>query len=151
DHEGGQGGAGSRRPLRSGRAHGYGPRPEDGFPPVHRHGGASDWSAVLAEVPTMTGAQWVACVRWEALVDFVWSGRLPRRGVMRKCRLLLCALARRDWALLDDAHRGAVETAERYADGATAYRELIRARPRLAGPFGSSTDRRIASATAAPT
>src|SRR5437016_1902255 len=48
---------------------------------------------------------------------------------LRKQRLLACACTRRVWEFLTDGGcRGAVETAERYADGQAGGNELERAR-----------------------
>jgi hypothetical protein len=101
----------------------------------------------------MTKREWLACTRPEALLNFVWSDSPARRALTRKSRLLVCALARRDWALLDGSYRELVEVAERSADGAALYRDLLRARKQVKtpDPMWTSADRRLAFLAASPT
>jgi hypothetical protein len=62
----------------------------------------------------VTEQEWLACTEPEKLLDF-----LDGKVTDRKQRLFACACCRRSWGLIEgDLFRGAVEVAERFADGA---------------------------------
>jgi hypothetical protein len=66
---------------------------------------------------------WLACCCVRRLQAFLGSSDRPLSA--RKWRLFGCACTRRLWHLLpNDRWRAAVETSERYADGATSGRQL---------------------------
>jgi hypothetical protein len=87
----------------------------------------------------MTEAEWRNCCEPERMLSC-----LRGKASDRKLRLFACACVRRVWHLLsDERSRGAVEVAERHADGDIAEGELSRARRRaiarantLHAPFG---------------
>ena len=71
----------------------------------------------------MTGAEWLACADVRAMLLFVRS-----RSSDRKRRLFAAACCRQVWHLLADRRSlGAVEMAERFADGAATSDELLAA------------------------
>jgi hypothetical protein len=73
----------------------------------------------------MTEAEWLTSDNVYQMVGFLLS---PGRAVERKLRLFACGCCRRHWGLLGDARsRGAVEAAERYADGTASADELLSA------------------------
>jgi hypothetical protein len=80
----------------------------------------------------MTEEEWMKCVRPRAMLDL-----LGRGASRRKLRLFAVACCRRIWGHLDDACRGAVEAAERYADRLCPDRERVEARHRAARSAGS--------------
>jgi hypothetical protein len=74
----------------------------------------------------MTEAEWLACGNPIPMLEFLRGKRLGCGD--RKRRLFSCACCRRIWRLLPaEETRNAVETAERYADGAVTDEELCKA------------------------
>jgi hypothetical protein len=72
----------------------------------------------------MTEKRWLAAQSWINVIDHVEK---PKHA--RKLRLFGCACCRRVWEMLTDAaSRGAVEAAERFADGEIGKAELTLAR-----------------------
>jgi hypothetical protein len=71
----------------------------------------------------MTEAEWLACTDPKKILK-----RLQGRSSDRKLRLLACACCRAIWCYLTAPRsRGAIEVAERYADGLATDAELERA------------------------
>jgi hypothetical protein len=70
----------------------------------------------------MTESEWLACTDPNAMLDF-----LQGKATDRKFRLFAAACCRGIWGLLDLIGTGAVEVAERHADGAVSAEELSRA------------------------
>lgn len=66
----------------------------------------------------MTEGDWLQSTNPAALLEF-----LQKKASRRKLRLFAAACCRRLWPLLDDAHRAAVELAERVADGVASQTE----------------------------
>jgi hypothetical protein len=67
----------------------------------------------------MTESEWLSATDPELMLAF-----LEDRAGGRKLRLFSCACCRRIWHLLSDARvRGAVEVAERFADGLATEQE----------------------------
>jgi hypothetical protein len=67
----------------------------------------------------MTEAEWLACTE-----PAIMLGSLEGQASDRKLRLLAVACCRRTWHLLPDARvRGAIEVAERFADGLATAQE----------------------------
>jgi hypothetical protein len=72
--------------------------------------------------------EWLACVRPDTLLSFV-QGKLHRKVLRRKQRLLVCACCRLLWPLLTDScSRHAVEVGERFARGTITPTERDAAR-----------------------
>jgi hypothetical protein len=85
----------------------------------------------------MTPEEWERCDDPDAMLAFLRAqGGRPRRrryrqrpaASQRRWRLFACACCRHLWHLLDERGKRAVETAERYADGAATEEELLASR-----------------------
>lgn len=74
----------------------------------------------------VTEAEWLVATDTSRMLR-----HLRRRASDRKRRLFIAACCRRIWDLLDEDGRGAVEVAERYADGAATDRDRQAASGRL--------------------
>jgi hypothetical protein len=88
----------------------------------------------------MTEQVWLASSDPAAMVEWL------RRAVGmsgRKSRLFAAGCYRRVWALLSDESRAAVETAERYAEGAATVGELAGVARGATGPVRSAVARRL--------
>jgi hypothetical protein len=85
-------------------------------------------------LPVPLAPQWEQASDPEAMVEMLLE-ITPRPGWERKLRLFQVACCRRTWPLLDERARGAVETAERYADGSVSAAELAAAHQRAADAF----------------
>jgi hypothetical protein len=75
----------------------------------------------------MTEAEWLACSDPKPMLDFLNWRAPPAWGEVsdRKLRLFACACCRRVWHLAPhDDSRGAVEAAERFADGGGTAADL---------------------------
>jgi hypothetical protein len=72
----------------------------------------------------MTEAEWLAGTDISRMLRHLRGQAGPR-----KFRLFACACCRRVWEALTPTHRGAVESAERYADRGIRLEELKAARP----------------------
>jgi hypothetical protein len=74
----------------------------------------------------MTEAEWLTCSRPEPMLGFLRREPTARGGASdRKLRLFAVACCRRIWhRIKEDPCRGAVEVAERYADGLATDEEL---------------------------
>jgi hypothetical protein len=75
----------------------------------------------------MTEAQWLACTNPIPMIEYL--RRSKRHGTSeRKLRLFSCACCRRIWDFLHDRRsQGAVEMAERHAEGLAGDQELLAA------------------------
>jgi hypothetical protein len=74
----------------------------------------------------MTEAEWLAATGPEPMLEFLCD-----KASERKLRLFACGCCRRVWHLLtNEESRGAVEVAERFADGLVPKRHLSAARSR---------------------
>ena len=85
-------------------------------------------------LPVPLATQWEQASDPEAMVDMLLE-IFPRPCWERKCRLFQVACCRRIWPLLEERARGAVETAEWYADGNVSAAELAAAHQRAADAF----------------
>jgi hypothetical protein len=84
----------------------------------------------------MTEAEWLACTDPMPMLDWL-AGQIPP-PTERKMRLLLAGAARQVWDQIPPGDlREAVQTAERYADGAATTKELSNARGRYYEAFRS--------------
>src|SRR5262245_57747726 len=73
------------------------------------------WTRSSGGGAAMTEEQWLACGEPLRMLKFLRAGG---KASERKCRLLVCALARCLWPVLaDERSRRAVEAAEAFADG----------------------------------
>jgi hypothetical protein len=70
----------------------------------------------------MTEAEWTSLAGSHSMLEFLQARE--RKPSHRKMRLYSVACCRRIWDLLDGACRGAVETAEQFADGLVSCEEL---------------------------
>src|SRR4051812_20497860 len=85
---------------------------------------ASCGRAGAGRVLPMTESEWLKATDPQAMLSFLRaSGKLSKR----KARLFAVACCCRVWCLLDPIGAGAVEVAERYADGAARAEDLRRA------------------------
>jgi hypothetical protein len=97
----------------------------------------------------VTEQEWLACTDPQKILDF-----LDGKVTDRKQRLFACACCRRSWGLIEgDLFRGAVEVAERFADGAGALvawekgrgnGQALLARNLVRGPEGEQAGEREA-------
>jgi hypothetical protein len=103
----------------------------------------------------MTESEWLACTDPKPMLDFLnwWAPFVWGRASDRKLRLFACACCRRVWHLAPhDDTRGAVEAAERFADGGGTAADLLRVHVSAAQVFydylreGRQADREAARA-----
>jgi hypothetical protein len=94
----------------------------------------------------MTESEWLACERWDQLLD----AGIIKHVESRNLRLFACACCRRIWPLIPDAEsRNAVEAAEAFADGMIGTAEMTAARNAMKRSYRGPSDPVMRSARSA--